>query len=185
MKKVLPQAENDTLLATLKKRFEKHMNRHEGLNWTDVEAKLKANPEKLVTLYEMEETGGEPDIVGFDTATGEYFFFDCSPETPKGRRSLCYDLEAWESRKEYKPKSSAIEMAEEMGVELLTEFQYIDLQKLGSFDTKTSSWLATPEAIRKLGGAIFGDWRFGRVFNYHNGAETYYSARGFRGALRV
>jgi Protein of unknown function (DUF4256) len=185
MKTALPQTESEALLKTLKTRFEKNKNRHEALSWADVEAKLKMYPEKLVSLYDMEETGGEPDVVGFDAETDEYLFFDCSPESPKGRRSLCYDLEAWESRKEYKPQSNAIETAAEMGIELLNEVQYHDLQKLGKFDLKTSSWLQTPESVRKLGGAIFGDYRFGRVFVYHNGAESYYAARGFRGVLRV
>ena len=173
------------LLRALKARFEKNMNRHKGLEWAKVQAKLEANTEKLWTLNEMERTGGEPDVVGQDKKTGEYVFYDCSPESPKGRTSLCYDREALDSRKEHKPKSSAMDVAAAMGAELLTEEQYQQLQKLGAFDTKSSSWLKTPDDIRKLGGAIFGDRRFGRVFVYHNGAESYYSGRGFRGWLRV
>ena len=173
------------LLNTLKARFDKNPNRHEGLDWAKVQAKLEANPKKQWSLSEMERTGGEPDVVGRDKKTGEYLFVDCSPESPKGRASLCYDREALDSRKEHKPKSSAMEMAAAMGIELLTEDQYRELQELGAFDTKTSSWLTTPADIRKLGGAIFGDRRFGRVFIYHNGAESYYAARGFRGTLRV
>ena len=161
------------------------MNRHEGLEWTKVKAKLEANPEKLWSLGEMESTGGEPDVVGHDQKTGEYMFCDCSSESPKGRRSLCYDREALDSRKEAKPKNSALDMAADMGVELLTEEQYRELQKLGEFDTKTSSWLKSPADIRKLGGALFGDRRYGRVFIYHNGAESYFAARAFRGSLRV
>lgn len=161
------------------------MNRHKGLDWAKVEAKLEANSEKLWSLNEMEETGGEPDVVGFDKKTGEFIFYDCAAESPKERRSICYDHEALESRKEHKPRNSAAEMASDMGTELLTEEQYQELQKLGKFDTKTSSWLKTPADIRKLGGAIFGDYRFGRVFIYHNGAESYYGARGFRSWLRV
>jgi hypothetical protein len=184
-KKELPPEQREELLTTLKGRFEKNMNRHQGLEWTKVQAKLEANAEKLWSLNEMERTGGEPDIVGHDKTTGEYAFYDCSPESPKGRTSLCYDREALDSRKEHKPKSSAMDMAAAMGAELLTEKQYQELQKLGAFDTKSSSWLKTPGDIRKLGGAIFGDRRFGRVFVYHNGAESYYSGRGFRGWLRV
>lgn len=161
------------------------MNRHKGIEWNKVQDKLEANPEKLWSLNEMEVTEGEPDVVGYDKKTGEYIFFDCSPESPKGRRSICYDHEALESRKEHKPKHSALGMAEEMGIEILDEQQYRELQKLGKFDTKTSSWIKTPADIRKLGGAIFGDWRYGHVFIYHNGAESYYAARGFRGSLRV
>lgn len=161
------------------------MNRHKGIEWNKVQEKLEANPEKLWSLNEMEVTEGEPDVVGYDKKTGEYIFFDCSPESPKGRRSICYDHEALESRKEHKPKHSALGMAEEMGIEILDEQQYRELQKLGKFDTKTSSWIKTPADIRKLGGAIFGDWRYGHVFIYHNGAESYYAARGFRGSLRV
>ena len=184
-KKKLPPEQREELLTTLKGRFEKNMNRHQGLEWAKVQARLEANAEKLWSLNEMERTGGEPDIVGQDKNTGEYAFYDCSPESPKGRTSLCYDREALDSRKEYKPKSSAMDMAAAMGAELLTEEQYQELQKLGAFDTKSSSWLKTPGDIRKLGGAIFGDRRFGRVFVYHNGAESYYSGRGFRGWLRV
>jgi hypothetical protein len=184
-KKELSPEQREELLRALKVRFEKNMNRHESLEWAKVEAKLEANPEKLCSLSEMEKTGGEPDVVGHDKKTAEYIFFDCSPESPKGRRSLCYDREALDSRKENKPKNNAIEMAAAMGIELLTEEQYRELQKLGDFDTKTSSWVKAPADIRKLGGAIFGDRRFGRVFVYHNGAETYYAARAFRGSLRV
>ena len=184
-KKELSPKQREDLLTTLKARFEKNMNRHQGLEWTKVRARLEANAEKLWSLNEMERTGGEPDIVGQDKNTGEYAFYDCSPESPKGRTSLCYDREALDSRKEHKPKSSAMDMAAAMGTELLTEEQYQELQKLGAFDTKSSSWLKTPGDIRKLGGAIFGDRRFGRVFVYHNGAESYYSGRGFRGWLRV
>ena len=184
-KKELSPKQREELLTTLKARFEKNMNRHQGLEWTKVRARLEANAEKLWSLNEMERTGGEPDIVGQDKNTGEYAFYDCSPESPKGRTSLCYDREALDSRKEHKPKSSAMDMAAAMGAELLTEEQYQELQKLGNFDTKSSSWLKTPGDIRKLGGAIFGDRRFGRVFVYHNGAESYYSGRGFRGWLRV
>lgn len=184
-KKTLPPVQRDELLRTLKARFEKNTKLHEGLAWAKVQARLEANPEKLWSLAEMENTGGEPDVVGHDPKTGEFVFFDCSPESPKGRTSLCYDREALDSRKEHKPKNSANDLAASMGVELLTEEQYHALQKLGSFDTKSSSWLKTPADIRKLGGAIFGDRRFGRVFVYHNGAESYYSGRGFRSALRV
>ena len=184
-KKELSPEQREELLTTLKARFEKNMNRHQGLEWAKVRARLEANAEKLWSLNEMERTGGEPDVVGQDKKTGEYVFYDCSPESPKGRTSLCYDREALDSRKEHKPKSSAMDMAAAMGAELLTEEQYQELQKLGNFDTKSSSWLKTPGDIRKLGGAIFGDRRFGRVFVYHNGAESYYSGRGFRGWLRV
>ncbi|MBM3289656.1 MAG: DUF4256 domain-containing protein [Candidatus Hydrogenedentes bacterium] len=173
------------LLGVLKKRFETNMRRHNGVEWSKVQARLVANTGKLRSLGEMENTGGEPDVIGFDKQTGEYIFCDCSAESPKGRRSLCYDREALDARKEHKPKGSAVDMAAAMGVELLTEEQYRDLQDLGEFDTKTSSWLTTPAGIRKRGGAIFGDFRFGRVFIYHNGAESYYGARGFRGVLRV
>jgi hypothetical protein len=169
----------------LKARFEKNMNRHEGLEWVKIQAKLEANTEKLWSLNEMERTGGEPDVVGHDKKTGEYIFYDCSAESPKGRRSLCYDREALDSRKENKPENSAIDMAAAMSIELLTEEQYRELQKLGNFDTKTSSWVKTPSAIRKLGGALFCDRRYDTVFVYHNGAESYYAARGFRGSLRV
>ena len=177
--------QREELLRTLKARFEKNMNRHKGLEWAKVQAKLEANTEKLWSLSEMESTGGEPDVVGQDKKTGEYIFYDCSAETPKGRTSVCYDREALDSRKEHKPKTSAMEMAAAMGVELLTEDQYHALQQLGNFDMKSSSWLAAPAEVRKLGGALFGDRRFGRVFIYHNGAQSYYSGRGFRGALRV
>lgn len=177
--------QTDELLGTLKARFEKHMKRHKGLEWAELEAKLKASPTKLWSLNEMERTGGEPDVVGYDKKSGAFIFYDCSAESPKGRRSVCYDREALESRKEHKPADSAIGMATAMGIELLTEEQYRDLQKLGEFDTKTSSWVATPSAIRKLGGAIFCDRRYDTVFVYHNGAESYYAARAFRGSLRV
>jgi hypothetical protein len=185
MKKELSPKQREKLLNTLKARFEKSMNRHKGLEWAKVQAKLEANREKLWSLNEMEETGGEPDVVGHDKKTGEYIFYDCSAESPKGRRSICYDHEALESRKEHKPENSAIEMAADMGIEILTEEQYHELQKLGNFDTKTSSWIKTPADIRKLGGAIFADYRYGNVFVYHNGAESYYAARAFRGSLRV
>jgi hypothetical protein len=166
-------------------RFEKNMNRHKGLEWPKVQARLQANPEKLWSLSEMERTGGEPDVVGHDKRTGEYILFDCSAESPKGRTSLCYDREALDSRKEHKPKNCAIDLAAAMSIELLTEEQYLELQKVGQFDTKSSSWVKTPPEMRKLGGALFGDRRFGRVFFYHNGAESYYSGRGFRGWLTV
>lgn len=184
-KKEMSATQRKELLATLKARFEKNMNRHAGLEWAKIEAKLEANPEKVWSLGEMESTGGEPDVVGHDKKTGEYIFFDCSPESPKDRRSFCYDREALDSRKQAKPKNSATDAAAAMGIELLTEEQYQELQKLGNFDTKTSSWMKTPADIRKLGGAIFGDRRFGRVFVYHNGAESYYAGRAFRGALKV
>jgi hypothetical protein len=184
-KKEQSPEQREELLTILKARFEKNMNRHQGLEWTKVRARLEANAGKLWSLNEMELTGGEPDVVGHDNKTGEYVFYDCSPESPKGRTSLCYDREALDSRKEHKPKSSAMEMAAAMGAELLTEEQYHELQKLGCFDTKSSSWLKTPGDIRELGGAIFGDRRFGRVFVYHNGAESYYSGRGFRSWVRV
>jgi len=185
MKKELSVAERDDLLKVLKARFEKNMNRHKSLEWAEVEAKLEARTEKLWSLNEMERTGGEPDVVGFDKKTAQYIFYDCSAESPKGRRSLCYDREALEARKENKPKDSAINMASDLGIEILTEEQYYELQKLGSFDLKTSSWVSTPADIRKLGGAISCDRRFGRVFTGHNGADSYYAARGFRGSLRV
>lgn len=184
-KKKLSAKERAKLLKTLKDRFEKNLNRHKGLEWAAVQAKLEGNPGKLWSLKEMEATGGEPDVVGQDKKTGEYIFFDCSPDSPNGRTSVCYDREALDSRKEHKPKTSAMEMAAAMGIELLTEEQYQELQKLGEFDTKSSSWLKAPAEIRKLGGGIFGDRRFGRVFVYHNGAQSYYSGRGFRGSLRV
>jgi Protein of unknown function (DUF4256) len=188
MKRMNPKlsaAQREELLTALKARFEKNMNRHKGLEWAKVPAKLKANTEKLWSLNEMERTGGEPDVVGFDKKTGAYIFYDCSPESPKGRRSICYDREALESRKEHKPENNAIDMAAAMGIELLTEEQYRELQTLGNFDAKTSSWLKTPSEIRKLGGAIFADFRFGNVFVYHNGADSYYAARGFRGSVKV
>ena len=177
--------QREELLGTLKARFEKNMNRHKGLEWSRIEAKLKANPEKLWSLNEMESTGGEPDVVGHDKKTGEFIFYDCAAESPKGRRSVCYDRAALEARKEHKPKDSAIDIATAMGVELLTEEQYRELQKLGQFDLKTSSWIQTPADIRKLGGALFCDRRYDHVFVYHNGADSYYGARGFRGSLRV
>ena len=184
-KKELSSEQREELLRALKARFEKNMNRHQGLEWANVQAKLEANAEKLWSLSEMETTGGEPDVVGHDKKTGEYIFFDCSAESPKDRRSVCYDREALESRKEHKPKNSAMDMAAAMGIELLTEEQYRELQTLGQFDLKTSSWVKAPADMRKLGGALFGDRRFGRVFMYHNGAESYYAGRGFRGSLRV
>ena len=184
-KKKLSPEQREELLRALKARFEKNMNRHKGLEWAKVQAKLEANPEKLWSLNEMERTGGEPDVVGHDQKTGEYIFYDCSAESPKGRRSVCYDREALEARKEHKPENSATDMAAAIGIALLTEEQYRELQKLGNFDTKTSSWVKTPPDIRKLGGALFCDRRYGNVFVYHNGAESYYAARGFRGSLRV
>ncbi len=184
-KKDLSPEQHEELLGALKARFEKNKNRHKDLEWAQVQAKLEANAEKLWSLNEMERTGGEPDIIGHDNKTGEYIFYDCSAESPKGRRSLCYDREALESRKEYKPESSAVDMAAAMGIELLTEEQYRELQKLGNFDTKTSSWVRTPSNIRKLGGALFCDRRYDTVFVYHNGAESYYAGRAFRGSLRV
>jgi hypothetical protein len=184
-KKELPPKQREELLRALKGRFEKNMDRHKGLEWAKVQAKLEANTKKLWSLYEMERTGGEPDIVGSDKKTGEYIFYDCSAESPKGRRSLCYDRQALESRKEHKPENNAIDMAAAMGIELLTEAQYRELQELGSFDTKTSSWVQTPTDIRGLGGALFCDRRYDHVFVYHNGAESYYAARAFRGSLRV
>lgn len=183
--KTLTQEQQTELLATLKARFEKNMKRHTGLKWADVEAKLLTKSDKFWSLYQMEQTGGEPDVVGFDDKTNEYIFFDCAEESPKGRRSLCYDRAAWESRKENKPAYNAIDVAEEMGIEILTEEQYRELQMLGQFDRKTSSWVQTPNDIRKLGGAVFCDRRYNTVFLYHNGAESYYAARGFRGMLRV
>ncbi len=184
-KNQLSPEQQEKLLEILKTRFEKNMNRHNGLEWEKVQAKLETNTEKLWSLYEMERTGGEPDVVGFDKETGEFIFYDCSPESPKGRRSVCYDREALESRKKHKPQNNAIDMARDMGIEILSEEQYRELQKLGHFDTKTSSWVKTPENIRKLGGAIFCDRRYGTVFVYHNGADSYYASRGFRGSLRV
>ncbi len=184
-KVALSKAQREELLRALKARFEKNMNRHKDLEWARVQAKLEANAEKLWSLNEMERTGGEPDVVGHDKKTGEYIFYDCSAESPKGRRSFCYDREALEARKEHKPENSAMNMAAAMGIELLTEEQYRELQKLGKFDTKTSSWVKTPSDIRKLGGALFCDRRYDTVFVYHNGAESYYAARAFRGSLRV
>ncbi|HTP44278.1 MAG TPA: DUF4256 domain-containing protein [Candidatus Acidoferrum sp.] len=181
----LSRKQHEELLAALKARFEKNKDRHKGLQWAQVQRKLEANPQKLWSLHEMERTGGEPDVVGHDMKTGEYIFYDCSPESPKGRRSLCYDRAALQSRKEFKPKNNALDSASAMGIELLSEEQYRELQKLGEFDSKTSSWVNTPSAIRKLGGALFCDRRFDTVFVYHNGAESYYAARGFRGWLRV
>jgi len=183
-KKLLPE-QREELLKTLKNRFEKNINRHKGLDWAKVQARLEANTEKLYSVNEMEITGGEPDVVSHDKKKDEYIFYDCSAESPKERRSLCYDHEALEKRKEHKPADSAINMATEMGIEILTEEQYCELQKLGKFDTKTSSWLNTPSDVRKLGGAISGEFRFGRVFIYANGADSYFGARGFRGSLRV
>lgn len=184
-KKELSPEQREELLGVLKARFEKNMNRHQGLEWSKVQAKLEADPKKLWSLDEMESTGGEPDVVGYDKKTGEYIFYDCSAESPKGRRSICYDGEALESRKEHKPENSAIDMAATMGIEMLTEEQYRDLQQLGDFDRKTSSWVQTPADIRELGGAFFCDRRYNHIFLYHNGAESYYAARGFRGSLRV
>ena len=181
----LSPEQHEELLRALKARFEKNMNRHQSLEWAEVQAKLEAAPEKLWSLNEMERTGGEPDVVGQDEQTGEVIFYDCSAESPKGRRNICYDREALEARKEFKPENSALDMAAAMGIEILTEEQYRQLQQLGNFDLKTSSWLKTPAEIRKLGGAIFGDRRYDHVFVYHNGAESYYGARGFRGSLRV
>ena len=181
----LAPGQRTELLKTLKARFEKNMNRHQGLQWAAVQARLEANPEKLSSLHEMERTGGEPDVVGHDKKTGEYVFYDCSAESPNGRRSVCYDREALEARKEHKPKNSATDMAAAMGIEILTETQYRELQTLGEFDTKTSSWVKTPPDIRERGGAIFCDRRYDHVFTYHNGAESYYAARAFRGALKV
>jgi hypothetical protein len=181
----ISKKERDELLTALKARFEKNMDRHKGLEWAKIQVKLEAKAEKLWSLNEMERSGGEPNVVGHDKKTGEYVFYDCSAESPKGRRSICYDRAALESRKEHKPKDSALAMAAAMGIELLTEGQYRELQKLGEFDTKTSSWVQTPAAIRKLGGALFCDRRYDMVFTYHNGAESYYAARGFRGSLRV
>jgi len=184
-KKEFPTEQREELLRALKARFEKNMNRHNGLEWAKVQAKLEVNPEKLWSLNQMESTGGEPDVVGHDEKTGEYIFYDCSAESPQGRRNVCYDREALESRKEHKPENNAMDMAAAMGIELLTEEQYRELQRLGNFDTKTSSWVKTPSEIRKLGGAIFADRRYAHVFIYHNGAESYYGARAFRGSLRV
>jgi hypothetical protein len=184
-RKELPPQRQEELLTALKARFDNNMRRHEGFEWAKIREKLESNVDKLWSLSEMERTGGEPDVVGHDRKTGEYIFVDCAPQSPKGRTSLCYDREALDSRKEFKPKNSAVDLAEAIGIELLTEEQYGELQKLGEFDTKSSSWLKAPTEVRKLGGAIFGDRRFGRVFYYHNGAESYYGGRGFRGSLRV
>ncbi|HKI05711.1 MAG TPA: DUF4256 domain-containing protein [Thermoanaerobaculia bacterium] len=184
-KKVLSMEQREELLRALKARFEKNMNRHSGLEWAKVQARLEASPEKLWSLSEMEGTGGEPDVVGHDSKAGEYVFYDCSAESPKGRRSVCYDREGLEARKEHRPENNAVDMAAAMGVELLTEEEYRELQKLGEFDVKTSSWVKTPPAIRKLGGALFCDRRYDHVFVYHNGAQSYYAARAFRGSLRV
>jgi hypothetical protein len=184
-KKQLSPQQREEVLKTLKARFEKNMNRHKGVEWAKVQAKLEAGIEKLWSLHEMEGSGGEPDVVAFDKKTSEYVFYDCSAESPKERRSLCYDRAALDSRKEHKPKNNAMDLAAEMGIELLTEEQYRELQKLGEFDTKTSSWVKTPSNIRELGGALFCDRRYDTVFVYHNGAESYYAGRGFRGSLRV
>lgn len=184
-KKELSTEQATALFKVLKARFEKNMNRHKGLDWNTIQTKLQANPEKLWSLDEMERTEGEPDVVGFDEKTKEYIFYDCAAESPKGRRSFCYDHEALEKRKENKPNDSAINKADEMGIKILNEEEYRELQKLGIFDTKTSSWIATPSEIRKLGGAIFADFRYNTIFIYHNGAESYYAARGFRGSLKV
>jgi len=185
MKNKLSIDQQEELLSVLEARFEKNMQRHNGIEWNKVVVKLKANPDKLWSLDEMERTEGEPDVIGYDENTDEYVFYDCSAESPKGRRSICYDHEALEKRKENKPKDSALNMAEEMGIKILNEEEYKELQKLGKFDTKTSSWIATPSDIRKLGGALFSDFRYNTVFVYHNGADSYYAARGFRGSLRV
>ncbi|WHX28032.1 DUF4256 domain-containing protein [Virgibacillus halodenitrificans] len=184
-KKELSVEQKNELLETLQARFEKNMDRHPNLQWGDIQSKLETNSDKLWSLHEMEQTGGEPDVIGKDTNTGEYLFFDCSPESPKGRRSICYDRAALEARKKHKPENSAIDMATEMGIEMLTEEDYRKLQTLGEFDKKTSSWVQTPAAIREKGGAIFCDYRYGTVFVYHNGADSYYAARGFRGSLKV
>lgn len=184
-KKELSKDKREALLATLKNRFEKNMKRHKEIEWSKVQSKLEANSKKLWSLNEMEETGGEPDVIGFDKKSNEYIFYDCSAETPKGRRSYCYDREALESRKEHKPKNSALDVAAAIGIEILTEEEYRTLQQLGEFDLKTSSWVKTPDDVRKLGGALFCDRRYNKVFLYHNGAESYYAARGFRGSLKV
>lgn len=184
-KRKLDPKQQEALLIKLQARFEKHLNRHQSLAWAKVKARLAANPEKLWSLQEMESTGGEPDVVGFDKKSGEYLLYDCSAETPKGRTSVCYDREGLESRKEHRPKNNAMDLAAAMGIELLTEEEYLELQQLGDFDTKTSSWIKSPAEMRKLGGALYGDRRYGRVFIGHNGAQSYYSARGFRGSLRV
>jgi len=183
--KTLSPEQREELLSVLIARFEKNMKRHRGLEWAQVQAKLEANPEKLWSLHEMERTGGEPDVVGLDKKTGEYIFYDCSTESPDGRRSVCYDREGWESRKENRPDNNAVDMAAAMGIELLTEEQYREMQKLGKFDAKTSSWVKTPSDMRGLGGALFADFRYGKVFVYHNGAQSYYAGRAFRGSLKV
>lgn len=183
--KALPPEQREELLNKIKVRFEENMDRHKNVEWNDIQEKLESNPEKMWTLNEMEKTGGEPDVIGHDKKTDEYIFYDCSQESPEGRRSICYDREGLESRKKYKPKNNAVDMASDMGIDLLTEEQYRELQQLGNFDAKTSSWLKTPSEIRELGGAIFGDFRYNHVFIYHNGAQSYYAARGFRGSLRV
>ena len=184
-KKELPSKQQEELLNVLKSRFEKNMNRHKDIKWSDVQTKLLSNSDKLWSLNEMEKTGGEPDVIGYDKKSNEYIFCDCAVESPTGRRSTCYDKEGQESRKEHKPENNAVDMATSMGIELLTEEQYRDLQQLGKFDAKTSSWIKTPDNIRKLGGALFADYRYGQVFVYHNGAQSYYAARGFRGLLIV
>lgn len=184
-KKQLPPEQASALLSILKNRFDKHPDRHKGISWNAVQQKLEASPEKLWVLEQMEETGGEPDVVVYDKATGEYVFYDCAPESPKGRRSTCFDSEAWEARKEHKPENNAVGMAAEMGIDMLDEEQYRYLQTLGNFDAKTSSWIQTPAPIRKLGGALFADYRYDSVFVYHNGAQSYYAARGFRGLVKV
>jgi hypothetical protein len=184
-KNKLSPEHQEEIISILKMRFEKNKKRHEGIEWNKVQEKLEANPEKLWSLLEMEKTDGEPDVVGYDKDANEYIFFDCVAESPKGRRSLCYDRKALDSRKEHKPKNSAVDMAEEIGIEILSEEQYRELQELGNFDTKTSSWITTTREVRKLGGALFSDFRYGRTFVYHNGAESYYAARGFRGCLKV
>ena len=184
-KKELPAKQREALLKTLKARFEKNPNRHKSLDWAKVQARLEASPDKLWSLNEMERTGGEPDVVGQDKKSGEYLFFDCAVESPQDRRSVCYDREGWLSRKEARPKTTAMDMATAMGIELLTEAQYFELQQLGEFDLKTSSWIATPADIRKLGGALYGERRYGRIFAGHNGAQSYYAARGFRGSLKI
>lgn len=184
-KKQLTTKQHDTLIATLKSRFEKNMNLHKGIEWATVLAKLEDNPQKFWSIFEMERTAGEPDVVGYDKKTNEFIFYDCSKESPEGRRSICYDREGLNSRKDFKPENNAVDMAAAMGIEILTEAQYRELQQLGNFDTKTSSWLKTPNDIRRLGGAVFADFRYGCVFVYHNGAQSYYSGRAFRGSLRV
>ena len=185
MEKEFTAGQRDSLLKVLETRFNDNMKRHEGLGWDEIKVKLEARPDKIRSLIEMDRTGGEPDVVGFDKKTGEYIFYDCSAETPSERRNLCYDREALDSRKSFKPENSVIDMAEAMGIELLSEEQYLSLQKLGNFDTRTSSWVRTPAEVRKRGGALFGDRRYGRVFIYHNGASSYYGSRGFRASLKV